>query len=154
MTASEIAAWWGAVIATLVLVWDVVKWKKRTSSVRVKVSPDMSSFNQHEGRFEDDKSIFVEVVNQSEQPITITHLVLYHYSSMWHVLRRKPEMQGAVPRPGGAQPIPYELEPGKRWVGLIDQKDVEEKTGVKGVLYCGVYHTASNKPALAKTSLR
>lgn len=153
MSASDVAAWWGAVIATLVLVWDVFKWRRSRFSIKVSASPNMSSLNPLEGKLEDDKNIFVEVVNRGDKVITLTHLVIKHYSNLWQLLRRKPTMQGLIPQPGGAQPIPYELEPGKRWTGLIDQKDVEKKSGGQGFFYCGVNHTASNKAAMVRVRL-
>lgn len=85
--------------------------------------------------------------------ITLTHLVIKYYSNLWQLIRRKPIIQGLVPHPGGAQPIPYELEPGKRWTGVIDQKELEKKSGGKGFFYCGVSHTASNKAAMIRVRL-
>ena len=32
---SNIAAWWGAVLATVVLIWDVVKWSRDRPRVRI-----------------------------------------------------------------------------------------------------------------------
>lgn len=67
MSASDVAAWWGAVIATLVLVWDVFKWRKSRFSIKVSASPNMSPLNAPEGKLEDDKNIFVEVVNRGDK---------------------------------------------------------------------------------------
>ncbi|MDH5633279.1 MAG: hypothetical protein OEZ10_09860 [Gammaproteobacteria bacterium] len=153
MDISEIAAWWGAVIATIVLVWDVIKWKKSRANVRVSASPNMQSVNKPEGRLEDEKHIFVEVVNQSDRLTTITHLVTKHYSNIWKRLFNKPDMQGVVTEPIGRQPIPYELEPGKRWTGMISQADVEEKTEKGGYLFCGIHHTSSNKAVYVRVKL-
>jgi hypothetical protein len=132
MSTSDVAAWWGAAIATLVLIWDVIKWRKSRFSIRISASPNMSSFDQLERKLEDDKNIFVEVVNSGDKIITLTHLVVIHYSNLWELIFCKPSTQGIIPRPKGAQQIPYELEPGKRWTGLIDQKDLERKVRVRG----------------------
>lgn len=154
MEVSEAAAWWGAIVATLVLAWDVFKWKKSRYSVAVSASPNMSIFNQLEGELDDDKFIYVEVINRGDKVITLTHLVTKHYSDLWHLIRRKPDMQGAIlQQQAGHQQIPFELEPGKRWTGQIDQKDVEEKSGTSGFFYCGVYHTASDNAVLVRVKL-
>lgn len=80
MNASDVAAWWGAIIATLVLVWDVFKWRKSRFSIKVSASPNMSSLNPLKEKLEDDKNIFVEVVNRGDKVITLTHLVIKHGS--------------------------------------------------------------------------
>lgn len=153
MDVFQVAAWWGAIVATLVLGWDVYKWRKSRASVRVSASPNMQTLNSLESRLEDDKNIFVEVVNQGDRLITITHVVVKHYKNIWDRLRNKPSMQGLIPNPVGQQPIPYELEPGKRWTGLIDQRDIEAKSGNGGYFYCGVSHTASKKSVYVRVNL-
>lgn len=149
MSTSDWAAWWGAIIATIVLGWDIYKWHRSKSNIRVSASPDMQTVNQLEGRLEDDKNIVVEVVNNGDKTTTLTHLVVKHYDSWFDRIRRKPSMQGVVMKPVGGS-IPHELAPGKRWTGLIDQKDLEKKTPKIAYLYCGVYHSASNRPKLAR----
>lgn len=151
MDVSQAAAWWGAVVATLVLVWDVYKWRKSRASVRVTASPNMQTLNQLEGRLGDDKNICVEVVNQGDRLTTITHLVIKHYKNLWERILNKPSTQGLILNPIGE--IPHELEPGKRWVGLIDQRDIEEKQGIGGFLYCGVAHTSSKKSVYVRVKL-
>ena len=153
MSVSEWAAWWGAITATIVLGWDVYKWHRSKSNIRVSASPNMQTVNQLAGRLEDDKNIFVEVVNNGDKTTTITHLVVKHYANWFDRIRRKPSMQGLVTNPIGGS-IPYELAPGKRWTGLIDQKDIEEKTPNIVHLYCGVYHSASNRAKLVKVKFK
>ncbi len=153
MSASDWAAWWGAITATIVLGWDVYKWRQSKSNIRVSASPNMQTVNHATGRLESDKNICVEVVNNGDKLTTLTHLVVIHYANWLDRIRRKPSMQGVVTNPLGGR-IPYELEPGKRWTGLIDQKDIEEKTPNIVHLYCGVYHSASNKAKLARVKLK
>jgi hypothetical protein len=38
MTASDYAAWWGAVVATVVFAWDIIKWKKNGPRLKVSVA--------------------------------------------------------------------------------------------------------------------
>ncbi len=37
----EIVAWWGAIVATVVLVWDIYKWKTSGPKIRFVVCPGM-----------------------------------------------------------------------------------------------------------------
>ena len=153
MGISDIAAWWGAVIATVVLVWDVFKWTRSRVNIGVTAAPNMSTFNSSVGHPEDDKLIFLEVVNHSDRLTTITHVVTKHYKNIWMRILNKPSMQGIIISPIGQQPIPYELEPGKRWTGAINQLDIEEKVQKGGAFFCGIHHSASNKPSLVKVDL-
>jgi hypothetical protein len=61
-------------------------------------------------------------------------------------------MQGLVPIPLGSR-LPYELAPGKRWTALMDQRDLEKKIQSDGILYVGVYHSASKTAALVRVRL-
>jgi hypothetical protein len=41
MTSTEIAAWWGAIIASIVLLWDIYKWKTRGPKLVMRLSPNI-----------------------------------------------------------------------------------------------------------------
>src|SRR5437879_4880685 len=41
---TDVVAWWGAVVATIVLLWDVYKWTHRGADVRVEAAPNMKVF--------------------------------------------------------------------------------------------------------------
>ena len=147
--ASDLAAWWGAIIATVVLFWDVFKWRASRAQLRVTAQPNMQTVTQS-GKLADDLNIFVEAVNNGDKTTTITQLVVKYYPNIWDRLRGKTSMRGLVAVPGGTQPLPFELHPGSRWVGLIDQKEIEAKGGTDGYFYCGVMHTASTKEHLVR----
>lgn len=147
ISASDLAAWWGAITATVLLGWDIYKWQKSKSNIWVSASPNMQTLIG--GHLEDDKNIFVEVANNGDRATTLTHLVVKHYKNIYDLLRRKPSMQGLVPNPV-VNSLPYELAPGKRWTGLIDQKDLEEKSAGIRYLYCGIHHTASRKAKMVR----
>jgi len=154
MKASEVAAWWGAVIATFLLIWDVYKWNKSHSNVRVIASPNMHTVDKIYGGHDKDKNIFVEVVNRGDKIVVITHLVVKHYTNIWEKIRGKPSTQAIIPNPGGNQPIPFELGPGKRWTGLIKQDDVEKISGNIGFTFCGILHTARKKGEFVLVKLK
>lgn len=153
MSLSEVAAWWGAGIASMVLLWDIYKWLKSKSNVKVSASPNMQTINSIEGCLGDEKYIAVEVVNQSDRLTTITHLVIAHYQNVWHKLINKKSTQGVITDPLGGPPIPHELAPGARWIGMINQNDVVTKIGESGLFYCGVLHTAKKNPVMVKVKL-
>lgn len=38
MTQSDMVAWYAAVVATIVLIWDFIKWYKGGSKVRIRIA--------------------------------------------------------------------------------------------------------------------
>lgn len=150
ITITQFAAWWGAIIATLVLIWDIYKWKKRGAKIVIKARPNMV------GVPSDDKTYIVVIVtNRGDLPTTITHLVGLYYPSIFSkFLHRK--INFFFPYPGPTPP-PYTLQPGNEWKGLIDQDNLKQDLLVqgrkKGFLYCGVVHSSSNKPMLKRVNI-
>lgn len=59
MKLTEIAAWWGAFIATLLLFWDIYKWKRSGPIINVSASPNMKLFSKIPDRLKDKTLIFV-----------------------------------------------------------------------------------------------
>lgn len=144
MTASVIAAWWGAVIATVVLAWDIFKWARSGARLKVRVTPNM----QVAGDSSQQKLVHVEVVNRGDRVTTITHWAFYEFASTLHRLRRKRKSQGIVPYPEGPA-LPFELEPGKRWAATVAQEGLfSHFTG--GQVFCVIVHSASDKEALCR----
>jgi len=150
ISVSDAAAWWGAIVATSVLAWDIYKWRKHHADIQVSTAPNMQTINPISHRLDDEKNIFVEVVNNGEKTTTLTHLVALYYKNRFALLRRKPTTQGIIPVPGGSPGLPFELAPGHRWTGLIDQEDLISKSGPNGLFFCSIYHSASKKPVLSR----
>ena len=85
---TEIAAWWGAAIATLVLGWDVDKHVRSGPRLRVRANPNMEivGYEVKLGLMETvlpkgTKLIHVDVTNVGDQPTTLTHFVFFAYRS-------------------------------------------------------------------------
>jgi hypothetical protein len=151
--ASTIAAWWGAIIASVVLLWDIFKWFTKGARMRVTAAPNMQEVNNNTGKLDDKKTIFVEACNVGDLSTTITHLLVYEYNSRWDRLRNKPSQHGFIPIKGSFA-LPYFLASGGRWDGQIDQEDVIEKYDTDKLIYCGIAHTFSKKPKLVKVDLK
>ncbi len=147
LSITEYAAWWGAIIATFTLLWNIYKWIKRGAKVIVRISPNMRQMG--EGR----TFIFVEVVNRGDLPTTITHLVGVYYPSILKRLLRK-KHNYIYPYPGHGPAIPFMLNPGDRWTGSIDQAEAEKKFKGKGFFYCGVIHSTKKKPVFKRVDLK
>ena len=153
MSASDIAAWWGAIIATIVLGWDVFKWKKTGYQLRLSVLPSRQAVEAG-GFVASPRYIIIEVVNIGDKRTEITHVVGSIYKSHLQRLRKKPAESFLVLKPEFSSTFPCLLEPGQRWMGGINQT---EELGIKsrsGLFYCGIVHSGSLKPLTTRLIIK
>jgi len=150
MKVTEIAAWWGAVIASLVLAWDIYKWKRSGPFINVSASPNMKIFGSVPGGNENKTYVVVEVTNIGNQKTTLTHLVSFHYSTLLRKIRKKHDKCFFVPTPALSQPLPHILDAGERWLGAIEQNEELEEFSRNGYLLCGVCHSSGKKAILQR----
>lgn len=156
---NEIAAWYAAIIATIVFLWDIYKWLRTDARIRVSVVPNMILIDNGLARTKrpDEKSsphsISVEVVNIGGKKTTLTHITIYCYASLWTRVRGKPLWQGVVPNPCPGK-LPFELDVGARWLGLIEQDASIESGATTGRLYIGVTRATSRRPHLSLVSMK
>ncbi|MCK4738956.1 MAG: hypothetical protein KAT46_03315 [Deltaproteobacteria bacterium] len=142
---TSIVAWWGAVVATLVLLWDVYKWRLGGVKIKFEVSSGMSLVGAGCEPYEDKKFISLRVVSLGSMPTTITTVGMRCYSTFIHKLFRKPKASVIVPAPILAKPFPYLLEPGTYWQGFLNQDEEVENMIKTGRLYCWVCCTHTDK---------
>lgn len=141
-------AWWGAILATIVFLWDIFKWATSGAKVRITVSPNMQIMNAII-RDKGPTIVMIKVTNNGDQATTITHLAGEHYSTLYNFLvRRDPATSFVVVDPGAGSKIPHVLQPGTEWMGTMLQDELMKFS--KGVLRVGIFHSAS-KSALYKT---
>ena len=143
LTGTAIVAWWGAIVATLVLIWDIYKWKTSGPHIRFVVTPNMMVVGDpdREGK----KYISAEATNTGDRPTTITNLVVQYYETYLSMLRHKPSQSRIVTNPNSSQPLPHVLHPGSVWRGLALQTSEIEALARNGYLVCGLCHSHSNK---------
>ena len=154
MNASDIAAWFGAVTGSLALLWDIIKWSKAGARLRISVSPDMTALGEAKALIGKETCAFVEANNIGDAKTTITHLVAFYYRSRFRrLLRLKPSRIFFVPDPAPGR-LPHVLDKGERWVGMITQDEDLVKMNQDGFLFCGVYHSTSERPVLARLIIR
>jgi hypothetical protein len=151
MTASDAAAWWGAVVATLVFVWELFKWTRSGPRLVVKATPNMIEVAG--GVAGEEPRVFVEAVNRGDTATVLTHLVGYVYAGRISQLLRRRAGAFAVVTNGMGPQLPFRLEPGARWTGGIDQADLRSKFGSKGYLRCGVADTVTGRNHLVTVRL-
>jgi hypothetical protein len=126
---SEIAAWWGASIATLVLAWDVYKWKTSGPKLSMCVSPNMIVIGDPER--EGKTWVSVTISNIGNLPTTLKGIGMEHYNNLFARIRRKPSVAAIFPNPNTSFPLPRILNPGDEWTGLIPQKRVDKNVSLE-----------------------
>ena len=141
-SASDWAAWWGAIVATVVFCWDIFKWFRAGPRLRVRTSTNMQLVNEA-GTTGPEKYISISAVNIGDAPTTVTHLFLTYYASRTRRWLRRPTTEMIVPQPRLAQPLPKFLPVGETWGGVIRQTPELEKMLDEGLLYCGVRDESS-----------
>jgi len=143
-----LAAWWGAMVATLVLFWDIYKWKMAGPNLRITLKSDYVMFNTPE--HEVNTYIMVQVDNIGNSPTTITHLGFVYFKNRFNHLREHfddDSMTVVRPSPADSEPLPYVIQPGGQWIGMADQTGDIEKKSQEGHILCRIYHSVSKKPA-------
>ena len=149
---SDYAAWWGAIIATLALIWNIVGAIRSGARVFVRVNPNMKVFPEDpitKGK----TYISVTAVNRGNSPTTITHFCGFYTESFWNHLRKKRHNFIINAHPSTGNPVPYVLAPGEEWCNLADQDDIQDKAG-KGYLYIGIIHNQKKRPIYVRVKIK
>ena len=146
-------AWWGAIISTAVLAWDVYKWLK-TGHPKIVMSSN-GNFVQAQSNSAQ-KFIVVRVTNNGDKPTTIS-LITYRYyetkPSKGH--KQQPKERGFFNRPISATAqLPYKLDVGVEWSGMFLQTEEIERMAKQGYLYIEVEDTSTKSSALKNTRTR
>lgn len=149
---SDFAAWWGAIVATLALVWNIVVALRDGPRVTVRAVPDMQIFPKDP--ITGDKTyVSVTAVNRGNAPTTITHFCGYYSKNLWSRLFGKRQEFMIMTNPLLGKDVPYVLRPGEEWSSMADENDMLKKLGA-GYLYLGVLHNQSKKPCYVRVRIR
>ncbi len=128
LTTTEIVAWWGAILATVVFGWDIYKW--RTSGPRLRLSIRPNQIVIGDSSREGKTYISIWVTNIGDRPTTLQSLGFHVFEKRFHRFRRfrrKAVMSAIFPNPNEQFPLPHKLEPGTQWLGLMPQSEVAEE---------------------------
>ncbi|MFW1369052.1 hypothetical protein ACEWAA_22475 [Vibrio parahaemolyticus] len=97
MSISEIAAWWGAIVASIVLIWDVYKWKTDGPKLNVLLAPNMKTFGDPE---RDDMTwVSITVTNVGSRPTTLKKCRYVVLQRSYELLAKKGSTRCHLPKP-------------------------------------------------------
>ena len=152
LTASDYAAWWGASIATLALLWNIIVALRSGARIKVRVIPNMKIYPQQP--ITGDKTyISVNAVNRGTLPTTITHFEGFYSSSLWSLIRGQKQPFVVNTHPAIGQQVPYVLAPGEEWRGMMEQKPMEENDKIN-YLYLGIIHNQRKRPIFKRVKIK
>ena len=149
MTTVEFAtvatAVYAAVVSTVVLVWDVVKW--RMSGPRLRLTVQTRLVLRGNGQIDPTTYLGVQVTNCGDRPTTLMSFGALMYKNDWLALVQadRPEFGLVFPEGPSVPVLPRVLEPGQQWLGLVPQADLVEMARDR-CLMVNVHHLHSPKP--------
>jgi len=148
LNAETIALYIGAFMGVVSFGWQVFRYFKEGPKLLVRVNQHMELVNTFQGP-NGDELVSISAVNVGSQTTTVTHLVILRFQSRWgRILRRKCRV-AFISSPKGSG-LTYKLAVGDEWVGLMDQKDLDDTFHKGGTVYVGVYHTFGKGPCVVR----
>lgn len=145
ITLTGLLAVWGAFWATIVLFWDVYKW--RTQGPRLKVYAGLGYIIIGGLNEDSNNYLNVTVCNVGDRKTTITNLGMEYYSDWWDSFTKRNGKHFMFTNPIASPPIPCSLDIGGQWSARVIQNADMEKMASEGFLYCEVYFSNADKPA-------
>ena len=149
MTLSDIAAWYAAIVATAVLIWDYVKWKNSGPQISAFARSGMRSLNIPETA--NMTLIYVEVTNTGDKPTTLKSWGMYWYP-VGVSLNDKRGRQAWILRSSFADMgvVPQKIEPGDVWRGVIEEDDEVQKMKDNGTFFVMLSFSHSQEEVLVR----
>ena len=147
MNASDYAAWYAAIVATLIAILNFVKWKMSGPSIsgEAKANWKTSGIPVTEGKV----VAIASLTNRGDTPATLTSWGLYWYPAKGSLCRKNRKaafviMGGA----GGYGVIPCKLSPGDTWKGITEQNAEMDKMLSEGRLFFAFGFSHTNKEVI------
>jgi len=137
---SDYAAWYAALIATFVFLWDIIKWKKSGPQIKATARSGYRSFGDPET--EGKRLILVIATNIGDRATTLTAMGFRWYpkKSLWRNKRK-----GKLFIVRGTGQIPANIKPGDEWSSSIPENGEHPELYSTGCLMVVLSFTHLNK---------
>jgi hypothetical protein len=136
-------AWWGAVVSTAVLAWDVYKWRK-TGHPKLVVRANGNLQDAHSNNPQ--KYIAIKVTNIGDKPTTLVLITFRYYRTKPNRWRKnKSEQRGLFQPLRATADLPYKLDVGSEWSCIVYQTEELEKMATEGYFYIEAEDTSTSK---------
>jgi len=151
-------AWWGAIIATLVLIWDLIKWLRSGANIKVRYRlntyyPDGRVIKTEKLENGESKELagycHIELINKGTLPTTIMDILASHTKGKdGHLFTST--SQRFTPHFG--KKIPSVLNPGEVCSCRLEMEDLY-KLKERGNPYIEVYFSHREKPVVIRPNI-
>lgn len=149
MGANVVAAWWGAIVATLILCWELVKWRYVGPRLRCETKVDVAPSNLKVIAVPDEPWVITSVSNYGDRPTTLTSFEAIVYLSRINAILGRRGQKIDLSMAYYSNELPFQLESGQQWLGAIEY-DNKYKVMRKQHLYFIVGHSANKRPCRCK----
>lgn len=139
-------AYYAAIVATGALAWNIFIWLRTGPRLKLSISTNMTFVPASYGYKESDTFVVYTVSNVGTLPTTITHVVLYGYTTWFDYVRRKAIKTALVNSgPPLSHAVPYVLKNGETFSAVATQDEMIRKWSRQYRLYGAVIHSGSDR---------
>jgi hypothetical protein len=147
---------YAAIVATSALLLNFRNWLDARPRLHLSLIPDGLVIGG-DPRFEERNIVILTVTNRGREATMITNMVLFKMDTRWRRWRKRPSQTYVIPNPqlkGYPENIPADLEPAKKWTGVIRERLDIIPDIHNGTYFTGVYASHRDKPYLAQIPKR
>ena len=154
----DYVAWWGAIIATLVLIWDLFKWLRSGANITVRhrlntYYPDGRLIKKEKVKngesIELAKYCHIELINKGTLPTTIMDILASHTKGKDGVITTSTNQRFT---PHFGKKIPSVINSGEVWSCRIEMDDLY-RLKEQGSPYIEVHLSHRKKPVVIKPNI-
>ena len=132
MSVNDVAAWWGALVGTAVLLWRIREWRYDKNTIEVQ-----ATIWDGEDRPEGITHVHVRVENVGNAPENLSWIAGYYRNAFGKFIKSNKEYNFS-PETLLQQKTPNILEPAEEWQFHISGADILNKSGGAKYFYVGV----------------
>jgi hypothetical protein len=152
MKPETLVAIYAAIVGTSAFFLNLKAWWDSGPKLKLSVIPDGLSIGR--GAELDERDIVIlTVTNRGGATTVVTNMILFEINSLWQRWRIRPTKSYIIPNPqfkGYPNNIPFDLEPSRKWTGVIRKRPdliAELRTGN---FYTGIYASHRDRPYLIR----
>jgi len=149
ITLTDLIAFYAALVSTSLLVFEIIKWFRSGPQVTLDIQTNMKFINVP--NISGDKTFTVfKLTNNGDRATTVENIGYRYYKSGFHYWIRNHSEQAIIPTGNTCfKPLPYVLEPGTTWEGLMDETIATKNYTRKG-LFVFVSHLSHQKRSITR----
>ena len=131
ITLTDLIAFYAAIVSTSLLSFEIIKWYRSGPQITFSIQSDMNIINVPNVSEEKTFTVF-KLTNKGDRSTTIETIDYRYYKNKIHYYLRKSSMAAVIGNTG-FKPLPYVLEPGTNWLGVMDEIMATENYTKKGL---------------------